>query len=328
MTSAPIDLGIVICTYHRPQLLAATLSSLTAQEIPPGVSVTVHVVDNSDDGSAASTVAHVAEASPLTIRYVKAHPANISVARNTGIRASSEPYLAFIDDDEICAPGWIAAVATGLERFPHDVLFGKVVPDFEAPERASAAVRQLFSRELAGDAGLELQAYGSGKLGSITLATNNSIFRRATALIDDGTDPFDTAFGHGGGEDYDLFCRLQRRGCRFAWLPEAVVSEHVPLGRCDPEYLRRRFYAGGQAFAAALARSSARPGRARAILRLRALVQTALLALVAPVAALKGRDARLDHAYRLAGALGKLSFGSIYPIYRRSDPQARLADRG
>ncbi|MDR3374202.1 MAG: glycosyltransferase family 2 protein, partial [Ancalomicrobiaceae bacterium] len=227
------------------------------------------------------------------------------------------------DDDEICAPGWVAAVANGLRRLPHDVLFGKVVPDFEAPEQASDAVRRLFSRDLADEAGGELYAYGPGKLDSIALATNNSIFRRSTALVDDGSDPFDRVFGHGGGEDYDLFCRLQQRGCRFGWLPEAVVSEQVPEGRCDPNYLRRRFYAGGQAFATAIARTSARPGLARAVIRMKALVQATLLAGLAPVALLRGRHARLDYGYRLARALGKLSFGSIYPLYRHAGQRIR-----
>ena len=82
---------------------------------------------------------------------------------------------------------------------------------------------------------------------------------------------FDPAFGKGGGEDYDLFCRLQRRGRRFVWLPEAAAREFVPASRCERAYLRRRFYAGGQAFAAAMARGGApspadaldhpRPGR-------------------------------------------------------------------
>ena len=47
------------------------------------------------------------------------------------------------------------------------------------------------------------------------------------------------------------------------------------------------------------------------------LVQAMLLAATFPLSALRGRTARLDHAYRLAGALGKLSFGAIYPLYRR-----------
>ena len=189
--------------------------------------------------------------------------------------------------------------------------------------RTTYCLARWFSRDLPDEAGCELHAYGPGRRGSTALATNNSIFRRSTALIDDGSDLFDLVFGHGGGEDYDLFCRLQRRGCRFGWLPEAVVSEHVPEGRCDPDYLRRRFYAGGQAIATALARSSSRPGLARAVIRMKALVQATLLAGLAPVAILRGRHARLDHGYRLADALGKLSFGSIYPLYLRAGQRIR-----
>ncbi|MFD1332144.1 glycosyltransferase family 2 protein, partial [Methylopila musalis] len=50
-----------------------------------------------------------------------------------------------------------------------------------------------------------------------------------------------------------------------------------------------------------------------------AAVQTAALAALSPVVALRGRDAWADHTVRLAGVLGKLSFGGMYPVYREAD---------
>jgi hypothetical protein len=37
-----------------------------------------------------------------------------------------------------------------------------------------------------------------------------------------------------------------------------------------------------------------------------------------PFLALRGGDALIEHSYRLAGALGKMSFGAIAPIYQRT----------
>jgi len=318
-----IDLSIILCTYRREDLLGKALASIRAQAIPSGTRLTVVVADNSDDGSAASVVAAADAASPFEVRYVAAHPANISVARNAGIRATTSPFIAFIDDDEELAPGWLEAVVKGLRKHPHDVFFGGVDPMFETPERVTPAIHTLFSRQIEAPSGQDVVALGKRSERVITVATCNSIFRRATTLADD--EPFNPRFGHAGGEDLDLFCRLQARGRRFGWLPDARVSEFVPATRCDSGYLRRRFFAGGQVYAEAVAGNSPSPLATRWWLRAKALVQLGLLALRYPFVRRKGPAAQADFRYRWAGVLGKLSLGSLYPVYRETDPAKRAA---
>jgi succinoglycan biosynthesis protein ExoM len=160
-----------------------------------------------------------------------------------------------------------------------------------------------------------------GKTIGVTLASANSIFRRATTLIE--PDPFDIAFGKSGGEDYDLFCRLQRRGCRLGWLPAARVRDFVPTSRCDGAYLRRRFFAGGQTYAAAVAGASRYPTAMRWWLRVKAALQFVALAVLAPIHARRGRDALIDYSCRLAGVLGKLSLGGYYSLYQKTDAGKR-----
>lgn len=315
MNAAP-RLAIVICAYHREALLAQALASIAGQARPANLDVSVVVVDNSDDHSAAGVVARSASASPWPTRCLTAHPANISVARNVGVAAAQAEWIAFVDDDQQLQPGWLEAVAKAIADFPHDVFFGAVEGVFERPEAAGAAARQLFSRALDAEAGRELFAMGPDKTPGVALATNNSVFRRAAMTFD--RQVFDPAFGRGGGEDYDLLCRMQRRGARFAWLPGARAREFVPAARCAPAYLRRRFYAGGQAYAAAAAGASARPELARWLLRAKATAQAAILVAQTPFLALRGGDALIEHSYRLAGALGKMSFGAIAPIYQRT----------
>ncbi|BCP51460.1 hypothetical protein K32_00770 [Kaistia sp. 32K] len=318
-----IDLAIVICTYRREKLLARALDSIRRQAIPLGATLSVVVADNSDDGSAASVVAAAQAASPFAIRYVEAHPANISVARNAGIRATDAPFIAFIDDDEELAPGWFEAVVEGLKTHPHDVFFGGVDPVFAAPERVTPAIRTLFSRQIEAPPGQDVVALGRRSERVLTVATCNSIFRRATTLTD--ADPFNPRFGHAGGEDLDLFCRLQARGRRFGWLPAARVSEIVPADRCDPAYLRRRFFAGGQVYAEAVAGNSRWPVATRWWLRAKALAQLGLLALRYPGVRRLGGAAEADFGYRWAGVRGKLSLGSLYPVYREADSVRRDA---
>ncbi|MBB4198688.1 succinoglycan biosynthesis protein ExoM [Rhodoblastus sphagnicola] len=307
-------LAIIVCTFKRPDLLRATLKSIAAQQsMVCAERVQVYVVDNSDEGDARGIVAEQAATSPWPMTWLEAHPANISVARNAGVKAGQEEFVAFVDDDQILHPGWLDAVARLFSHKEGDAWLGCVHGVFETPERTTPAIRSLFGRELQEPFGYELFAFGSGKLPSVNPATNNSIFRRAAL---DSDAPFDPAYGKGGGEDYDLFCRLQRRGKRLFWAPDVVVSEFVPASRCDRGYLRRRFFAGGQVFAAAIAGSASRPGLARWLIRLKALVQGALLLAGGPKACFAGEARRADYLFRWAGVLGKLSFGEIYPLYQ------------
>ncbi|GLK81894.1 glycosyltransferase family 2 protein [Methylopila turkensis] len=315
------DLSIIVCTYRRAEPLRRALDSVIAQRAPDGVRVELIVVDNSDDRSAEAIVAAEAARSPFPIVYIEAHPPNISVARNAGVAAATGPVIAFLDDDQQVDSDWLAQALHGVATHDHDVLFGPVTPVFEAPERTTAAIRALFSRGLAAPAGAELFAMGPRKTPGITLATNNSFFR--TAAFREAR--FDEAFGNAGGEDYDLLCQLQAQGFRFGWLPSARVSEEVPARRCDVGYLRRRLYAGGQAFAAAVARASPSPFATRWAIRAKAAVQAVLMALATPVAALRGREAWTDHGFRFAGVLGKLSFGRLYPIYRHENDGGKRA---
>jgi succinoglycan biosynthesis protein ExoM len=314
MMAPAADLAIVICTFHRNDLLCALLASLAAQAQPEGLSANIYVVDNSDEGVARETVVAAAQSSSLPVSWIGAHPANIAVARNAGVQAGAEKFVAFVDDDQTLEPGWLTAVGQAIQDESIDAWLGRVVGVFETPAAATPATRRLFSRDLDHPGGLELFAFGPKKSPDIALATNNAIFRRATTL--DDAIVFDPAFGHGGGEDYDLFCRLQRRGRRFVWLPEAAAREFVPASRCDHAYLRRRFYAGGQAFAAAVARGGAAPVLSRWIIRGKSLVQAGLLACLAPALVFQGKQRRADYGFRWAGVLGKLSFGGIYPLYR------------
>lgn len=316
MADAAVDLSIVICTFHRETLLARALASVIAQRRPDDFRFDVIVVDNSDSGTAAPVIEAARLTAPFAIRALAAHPANISVARNAGVAATSATWIAFVDDDQALEPDWLVHVARAVASTPHDVLFGAIDTEFEAPERATPATRKLFTRGIDAPSGDDLFALGPRKTRDIALSTANAMFRRATTFHE--LAPFDLAFGAGGGEDYDLLCRLERDGRCFGWLPGAKAREFVPASRCEPSYLLLRFYAGGQAFAAAAAGASARPRATRWRLRGRALVQAGWLLMQAPFA-LHGSAARRDHAYRWAGAFGKLSIGGILPIYQRTE---------
>lgn len=306
-------LSVVICTYERPALLAALLRSLIAQGGAGNGDVEIVVVDNSDGETARPVAEGLARDAPLPIRYLTAHPANISVARNAGCRASGGEAVAFLDDDQQAEPGWLAAVLDGLDRFPHDVFFGPITPHYEDPGAVTPAARTLFTRASGQPAGHDLFALGRPASQSFVLSTANSVFRRASALPE--AEPFDPHFGQCGGEDLHLLCRLAREGRRFGWLPEARATDFVPRHRCGTGYLVRRHFAGGQAYAATLIRTSTRPLRDEAVMTGKSLVQVGLLPLTA-LAMLRQEAPGRSLAIRAAGIAGKLLWRRLYPLYR------------
>lgn len=106
--------SVVIPTFRRPDRLAGLIAALEAQTAPPDCFEVVVVDDCSGDDTAA-TVARLAERSPLPLRCLStAANGGPAVARNVGWRSSKAPLLAFVDDDCLPAPGWLAGGITAL----------------------------------------------------------------------------------------------------------------------------------------------------------------------------------------------------------------------
>jgi succinoglycan biosynthesis protein ExoM len=125
-----------------------------------------------------------------------------------------------------------------------DGLFGPVraLYDGDRPPAFDPQGR-MFSRDLAAPTGTRIRIGGFFRPRHAVMGTANSILRRATCLAE--PNPFDVAFGRSGGEDMDLFLRLERRGRCFAWCAEAEVGEWVPPSRQGAGYAILRCFVGG-----------------------------------------------------------------------------------
>ena len=109
-------ISIAICTYERPALLERALRSVLAQGGLDTGDVEIVVVDNSDTGSARAVIDALNATARPQIRYSQAHPANISVARNTAIAArNGGAWIAFLDDDLAVEAG-LAGGDSGCHR--------------------------------------------------------------------------------------------------------------------------------------------------------------------------------------------------------------------
>src|SRR5690349_15793345 len=97
------SVSVVVCTHtdRRLELLVECVDSLTANQPPPDEIV---VVVDSNPNLHARLPARL----PATVTVLANDGAGVSEARNTGIAATGGEIIAFIDDDAVAEPDWLA----------------------------------------------------------------------------------------------------------------------------------------------------------------------------------------------------------------------------
>ena len=142
-TGSDIAVDVCICTYRRPQVLEA-IHSVAKQALPPHIRVRLVIADNSAEASARDLVAGLANKFAIAVHYLHAPGANISIARNACLDFAEGDWIAFLDDDELASPGWLAnLLANGCQR-GHRLWTGS--SHLRRRRAALAAIRGLSQR--------------------------------------------------------------------------------------------------------------------------------------------------------------------------------------
>lgn len=233
----PLTVSVVIPTLNRHRALARALSSVLAQNLPPGRRVEIVVVDNSVDGNARPVVEASSVGAAMPIHYVPMPRPGIATARNAGIAAAEGAWIAFLDDDETAGPDWIGSLLGVAERGAYDVAFGPVSARAEEGDEIGP-FEAYFARGVTAADGADVTRF------SAYLGTNNSMFAAGLCKVPGG--PFEERLNSIGGEDSLFLHRLAREGRRFGWSAGAKVTEWVPPRRLDWAYVRRRRFLSGQ----------------------------------------------------------------------------------
>jgi glycosyltransferase involved in cell wall biosynthesis len=108
----------VIPLYNKRAWIRRALDSIAAQEFP--CSEVIVVNDGSTDGGD-----EVARAwGDPRIRIIDQPNSGLSAARNTGLAAAKQPFVAFLDADDEWLPAFLARMRSLIERHPRAVLYG------------------------------------------------------------------------------------------------------------------------------------------------------------------------------------------------------------
>jgi GT2 family glycosyltransferase len=212
-------------TRNRPTTLVRSLRALLAQRYP---AFRVVVVDNAPtDDRTRDCVADLADE---RIDYVVERRPGLSWARNRGIGAAEEDVVAFLDDDELPDPHWLAEIARGFWRHPEaDAVTGVIVPAeldtypqdlferYGGHSKGRGFRPAVFSPDTADQQSplYPLPPFGAG---------GNMAIRRSCFV---GPEAFDVALGAGtpacGAEDTQMLTRILLAGGTIVYQPSALV---------------------------------------------------------------------------------------------------------
>jgi glycosyltransferase involved in cell wall biosynthesis len=226
-----VDVSVVVCTYNRSASMVRAVRSVLRQCLESSGGFEVLVVD---DGSEDDTVAefHRCFGRISRVHYCRGRGSGYTTACNDGINAARGDWVAFCDDDQEAAAGWLQSLyATALDRGAAFVggPIHLTLPDASGGNVGRVA-RLLYGEYLAeNQTGMPLPPGG-----------NRLIARR---LLDE-VGLYDERIT-GGGADLEFALRAQAAGARIAWSDDAIMQHHVGPGRLALPALRRyAFHAG------------------------------------------------------------------------------------
>lgn len=294
----PPHVTICVCTYQRPDELDDLITAIEGLETAGMLSMSLVVVENGSSQSGREVVTRHITRNAVPIEYRHEPRQGIAHARNAALAAAKGEYVAFIDDDELPAPGWLVAAYRTCVQYDACGVLGPVLPRFPDGAPSWPARSGLFDRP----------RYGTGTvLRSDQTRTGNVLMQRFP--VENDPEPFDPAFR--SSSDQIFFKKLMAEGHTFVWCDEAVVHENVPEERWQMSFLIRRAVFRG-VFSRRLVGSSPRP-------YVHSAVALCGYAVMLPLSMLTGKanSARVlfkgcYHAGRLAGLLGLDPVKSTY----------------
>jgi succinoglycan biosynthesis protein ExoM len=290
---AAARVAVCISTYARPVMLRRLLESLGRLAFAPGAApaLFVVVVDNDARRSAEPVVEAVRPALPCELVYLVEPVRNISLARNRGVREALKrqaDFVAFVDDDEVVSPGWLAALLEVRERYGADAVSGSVLPVYPRGAPGWVVEGDFFATPRP----------RTGAPMEFPQMCNVLVSAR---LLRGRPGPFDPAFGLTGGGDSLFFTRCHREGARIVAADEARVDAWVPESRGGARWILQRAFRVGNA-ALRVERALDPPHRRVGHRAVRGAVRLGLGAATLLPAALLGRR-------RAMGALWSLFYG-------------------
>jgi GT2 family glycosyltransferase len=234
-----VDVSVVICAYteQRWDDLCAAVRSVEAQR--PSPREIVLVIDHNP-----ALLRRVRQKFPQVLTVENRKERGLSGARSCGIDAARGAILAFLDDDAVAMPGWLAYFARGFEDPAVLTVGGRTEPLWQSDRPRWLPDEFLW-------------VWGCSYRGMPQTTTRvrntmggNMAVRRE---VFDGVGGFRSGLGRvgaafGGCEETELCIRASQRWPDGIHLyePRAVIHHRVPDARATWRYFVRRCFGEGR----------------------------------------------------------------------------------
>jgi glucosyl-dolichyl phosphate glucuronosyltransferase len=238
MGDSVIPFSVVIATHGPATYLAKVLEGLAAQTYRD---FEVIIVDNNERPAVKVDTLP----GPLChLEVIHESRVGLSIARNAGVARARGRYVAFLDDDSVPAPTWLAELSAGIKRYGAAVAGGTVrltlphnEPSWLAPEMRSLLSELLYDGQDIADVGEDQYIVGAN------MCVAKELFGSVGG--------FDHSFGRVGAvlrssEELELCRRAQKAGYRVSFISQAVVWHSIPSRRLRKSYLLSRAYWQGR----------------------------------------------------------------------------------
>lgn len=243
MREATLDISVVICTYTEARWLdlAAAVESLHQQSAPAREIIVV--VDHNQ-----RLLEQVRTQLSGIVVVENSKPQGLSGARNSGIAVAQGALIAFLDDDAMAEPGWLARLNRCFEDPQVLGVGGTVEPKWSSKRPA------WFPREFYWTVGCTYQDMPEKPVVVRNPYGGCACFRREVFEVVGG---FRTGIGRVGTlpmgcEETELCIRASQHWPQkvFLYEPQARIHHHIPSSRTSWRYFRSRCFAEGLSKAA------------------------------------------------------------------------------
>jgi glucosyl-dolichyl phosphate glucuronosyltransferase len=230
-------LSIVVCSHNRAPDVLECIDALLPQLAAANVELLV--VDSASDPEQAAILREGLLRRPPA-HLLRLERSGLSEARNAGISATSGRWVAFLDDDAVPSPNWLAELLGVLKRAPENccAIGGQILPIYPPgpiPEMGRRWKMYLSLNETTGERDCTDR---------FELIGANCCFRRSAI---ERVGNFPLGLGRYGnvllsGEDVLLMFRLRNNGWRIRYHDQFSVGHKVPRQRLDRRWVLNRAY--------------------------------------------------------------------------------------
>jgi glycosyltransferase involved in cell wall biosynthesis len=217
---------VVIPAYNAARYIEETLSSVASQV--DALYKIIVVNDGSTDQTQELVSQFAAKHSHLSIQIIEQANAGLSAARNAGIKASTAPYIAFLDADDLWLPEKLTKQLSVFNQAQNDKL-GLVYCAYSVISEDSTRLSSVavISPSLRGDASRKLLQ------GNFISGSGSAVLIKRTVF--DAVGLFDQKLR--AGEDWDMWLRISKNFL-INYCPEELVLIRLHESNMQRDSLR------------------------------------------------------------------------------------------